>query len=1050
VPDRTREPAHLETDASTWLSAFKPVLLRRSGVVLGLWGDAGIGKTFAAKGALRELSCRSLSVHATAPLSEIVRVLPKPKRLPVWAERNLERLERGDHLEIADAANVLAAVLNGLAPVVLHVEDIHEANPERLELWTILAGIALRSKGVGLLVTSRVPPPEAFKAVHLEPLSRAQSDALIEREAGSEVPSQALEWMYHRAAGNPLFTLEYFRFLARMGYLWSDAKRWHWRAPEGQLVPVTIEALIESVILRIKDAPELVSALEAKAILPPGTSESLWANVSALEPQELNAAQIALEERGLLLHGEFAHPLYREVVVRNLSVNRRRGLSRRAFRAFEHEDIRAAAGFVQDANLEPEEALSFFERATEIARAVGDATQAARFLAQASEYARGEARGRLAFEAARTLQYSDAPKTIQLAQIALREGVDACSVISALTHALGQWGAYANLDAILETVSDEQLDRTALKIQMHQAAGDYATVLRLWEDHPDLHTQARPEMLCSVAWALLGLGQSQTALELALATLRLPNLSDSNRSTLLGVTAILHAQEGRFEDADADWLTSIDLERRLDQPRKLANALHNRAISLKNAGRFKEMVASLEEAILLRRDMGDRRAYTRSVSALMEIMIERGQYEEAEDRLSEVRQMLEPDGVTSYLVTCDSRLVSLYLASLNPMNRVLALKHASTALENARQLANTRLICETLYDASLAHTANANPQVGLALAEEAIALAAAKLDDPLYRWRNLVPKAHALEALGQREEALHAFREAELIARDSRAENQLIVFKVGLEVDRLTHNVERARERLHWFQREGLDNAANLVRRYFPMLETSDPQTIATPRTSSEPAARLELLGPARVIVNNEPISGRGSKRLELLVVLLEARIRGRAEVSQLELCDALYPDVLEPQAAQSLKKMVQLVRGNLGKGAILTTNAGYALGEVASDAETFLETLDTRLWRGAYLEGVNLSRDDETVPEVLHGALKSKAEALLATDPKEAARTARLLVDAEPYDRACLELALCALRASDNHRSLARLYEDARERFQEIGEVLPERWQDALEPQAV
>ena len=45
-----------------------------------------------------------------------------------------------------------------------------------------------------------------------------------------------------------------------------------------------------------------------------------------------------------------------------------------------------------------------------------------------------------------------------------------------------------------------------------------------------------------------------------------------------------------------------------------------------------------------------------------------------------------------------------------------------------------------------------------------------------------------------------------------------------------------------------------------------------------------------------------------------------------------------------------------------MTTVTSYALGAIASDAETFLETRDTRLWRGLYLEGVDLE-GREAVP---------------------------------------------------------------------------------------
>jgi hypothetical protein len=129
-----------------------------------------------------------------------------------------------------------------------------------------------------------------------------------------------------------------------------------------------------------------------------------------------------------------------------------------------------------------------------------------------------------------------------------------------------------------------------------------------------------------------------------------------------------------------------------------------------------------------------------------------------------------------------------------------------------------------------------------------------------------------------------------------------------------------------------------------------------------------------------------------------------------------------------------------------MTTMNGYALGNLKTDVETFLETGNTQLWRGVYLEGLLLETSD-TVRESLYLALRTRAEALLETDPIEATRVGRLLCEADPYDLEALRLTATGLRAGQNHRSLSRFYDAARTRFLEIGEVLPARWQDFLTP---
>ena len=186
----------------------------------------------------------------------------------------------------------------------------------------------------------------------------------------------------------------------------------------------------------------------------------------------------------------------------------------------------------------------------------------------------------------------------------------------------------------------------------------------------------------------------------------------------------------------------------------------------------------------------------------------------------------------------------------------------------------------------------------------------------------------------------------------------------------------------------------------------------------------------------------RGAKRKELLAMLLEARIRGRTEVSSTDLCDALYP--ADALGLGALKATVFKIRHSLCAELIVTTANGYALGEVTSDAEEFLKRSDTLLWRGPYLEDAGLAGRDERVREALHAALEGCVKNMLEAshaDPSEAERLARLLVQGEPYDLNALELVCRALRG----KSLARLYADARTRFHEVGEILPEHSADFL-----
>jgi hypothetical protein len=133
-------------------------------------------------------------------------------------------------------------------------------------------------------------------------------------------------------------------------------------------------------------------------------------------------------------------------------------------------------------------------------------------------------------------------------------------------------------------------------------------------------------------------------------------------------------------------------------------------------------------------------------------------------------------------------------------------------------------------------------------------------------------------------------------------------------------------------------------------------------------------------------------------------------------------------------------LRETLGENILTTTDNGYALGSCVSDAELFLQTGDTALWRGLYLE--NLERDDSTVRDSLYELLHDKAKDLLETHPQEAARVGSILIKADPYNTDYLKTYLSALRLSKNHGKLTRHYKEARERLLEVNETLPETWQ--------
>jgi hypothetical protein len=1019
---------------------------------LGLWGEAGIGKSWTARRLLSETSCRSFSVHAAVTAAELLKVLPpsgplgprlvpvrRPARAPGWAERLLERLGRGEHAGISLTADALSAWLAALAPVVLHLEDLHEATPEGLELWQGLARGVVRSKGVALLATSRTLPPAPFKAVRLAPLEAGASRALLEAEAGTVLPPEAAAWIYGRARGNPLFTLEYFRYLARQGYLWNDAKRWHWRSPPSGLLPSTVEALIERSIYDAasQDAKE---ALEANAILPPDASEALWCEVAGLSPAALEEACQALQSRGLFAAGTFAHPLVREVAARNLTGPKRCELSRRALEHLMAEDPQAAAEFVDHADLAPESALSLLKRAAQAAKASGQELQAARHLAQATRYAGGEARGRLALEAARalaTVNYLEATPLAELAASDLPEDGEAALLLAEL---LALQGRMVEAEALLAcTPAGTRLER---RIHLRALAADHVGVLTLWSDLQCSNAASGAELAAGaaveVAAAMITHGDFGSARALAEHALSAAQ-SAAQRTRLSGILAEVAHCQGRFEEAVSLWSEQAARLREDGTLAELADCLKKRAGAFQSLGLFARKREDLEEAIRLYSELGDGRNFAATRVLLGVLFTELGDFDEAEEVLLGSREVLERAGSEAELVHCERMLCYLYRTVATPHGPILALKHGRAALHHARRLGSPQLVVNALYEVSCAQTQAGFPDHGLELAEEGLAMSEA-LGYPQVNAYCRYVRALALERLGRRDEALTDYRQGvvavQALGLDMDAQN------FGLEIDRLTGDVAGAARRLQWFEAHGHVKRAACVRRYFPELAgRSSP-------TGPEPPAALpclDVLGPMQAVYHGVATPVRGQKRKELLALLLEARIAGRPEVCQLELLDALYPDELEEAAADALKQLVFQLRKGLGTSVIARTPSGYALGSVTSDAEDFLKSGDTRLWRGVYLEDAG-SNGDETIASALYQALQARAAELLSGDPHEAARLGCLLLAADPYDVDRLRLTLRALRADGDHRKLNKLYGESRAHLAEVGERLPESWEHFLE----
>ena len=1010
------------------------VVSRRTGMALGIWGEPGIGKTHAAQTVLERVPCRHLALHATLSSAQFAAALPQAPALPAWARAHLTRLERGEPLETGTFAATLAAVLGALAPFVLHLEDAHEADPERFEVIEALAWAVTRMRGVGLLVTSRAELPEPFHNHRLEPLSMVETLAVLEQELKSAPPQDGAEWVFGRTRGNPLFTLEFLRYLTRQGFMWSDGERWNWRAPPEDFMPITVDAIISQLTLSLTETPEIRAALEARAILPgelaPGMLHAVWAKVAGIGREPLLVAATALEQGGVLNNFRFAHPLFAEITKRDMPTARRTLYAARALSELEVIDPVVAADYVDDAGFEPSEVVIRLERLGRQLRDAGDLNRAAHLLGLAAERSTGEKRSQLALEAAHCLQPGDSHRQrVRLLQLALE--AQPCNRDAryglAMAHAImGKVEEVKTLIAGLPEI--EQTEARWVNIVFRAQTRSHRSVeaSQTWRDHPEL--VEFPRNISYAAEVYANLGDFENAEVLIAQALEMTDLSATHRAISLGMLGFIRSEQGQLEEAQRLHDSGLALARAASRSANLASSHYNRAFNLTRLGRHRDAIESLTEAIDLMDQAGNFQYGANARTALGVILARLGQFIEAETIMLEGYQTLSRLEVTHALANAEWSLGLLYAQWRPPHGGVLALKFSRDAVKHARELANPRCLGGALPAAARVEAWAGDPARALALAQEARGLGLNSEDDA---FACNVALAVALEANGRIDAALSQWKDAIRSTRvlEYRREAELACA-------RLVQDRQRGLELLEWFRERGLMEMLITAQRQWP--EFASDANGSDLHQADRPSVRLEVLGTVRLERDGQPVPTRARKRLEILAYLLETRIAGRSEASALELIDALGSDAPEPEARNSLKQQVYMIRSSLGAESIISTPNGYALGAVSSDAEDVLQSGDPSLWRGAYLDGFDEGWRLE-VREALTLGLRCAIEKSGSIEPREIARIGAILCEMEPYDLDTLRSVVQALEVAGDTRSARRLFRDGRSRLAQIGEFLPQ-----------
>lgn len=530
----------------------------------------------------------------------------------------------------AELMHCLRAALDG---TLLYVDDAHLLDQASAAAVHMLAA----SGAVRVLVTTRTGEevPDAIAAlwkdghavrVELQPLSRAESDALLAAALGGQVDNVTRTRLWRITRGNVLFLYELVQAglqhteLVRRGNVWS----WPGEITVGARLPELIEARLAGV----GDAE--LSVLEVLAVGEPLGPAFLGADrdlVVSLERRGL----VWVEQDGARTLVRLGHPLHAEILRARLGVLRRREI---------HNGLAdTLAGFG--------------------ARRRGDLIRLASWRLDGG----GELDAATLMAAARQSRaVFDHRLTERCARAALRDaGPDAGVLLADALYWQGKHAEAADLLASLPTGDDRPPSAHAWQAivtasVMFWGRGDAASAERVLVAAADrLGPGAdRDEVAAHRARVILFDGRAGEALAVAERVLAEPGVTDRTRVRALIAASAALAVTGQTERAVAAVEHGTRLVRAVgdDEPWALSYLLAGQASAYWLSGRLTEMLdlARRRYLVATQRHADDDRGMWGLL--LGRAMLATGQVATARDQLREAGELLRQNDITGFLSWC--------------------------------------------------------------------------------------------------------------------------------------------------------------------------------------------------------------------------------------------------------------------------------------------------------------------------------------------------------------------------------------------------------------
>ncbi len=306
---------------------------QQAGVLVA--GPAGVGKTRL----MREVVQEATDCHV-----ELVTATESAQPLPFGAFAHL----LPEDLGMIDRIDLLAVIGRHLIlqaegkPPLLAVDDMHLLDPHSAALVHHVA--TTRAATVLLTLRSGHAAPDAVTALHrdgivsrleLQPISRAEFDALIERVLKGLTESFTLDRMWAATQGNVLFARELIGDAIDAGTLDRHHGVWRWTGGVGQA-----PRLKETVTARLGGLSSAErSFLEVLAVGEPLSLQSARrldpdVSVPDLERQGL----VAVDSAGHRTLVRLVHPLFGETLRATMPVSLRRQINHDLAEDLAHRD----------------------------------------------------------------------------------------------------------------------------------------------------------------------------------------------------------------------------------------------------------------------------------------------------------------------------------------------------------------------------------------------------------------------------------------------------------------------------------------------------------------------------------------------------------------------------------------------------------------------------------------------------------------------------------------------------------------------------------------